>query len=187
MKRLALAAALAAALPVAAQQETYTIDSNHTFPTYEVKHFGMSTQRGMFTKASGKITVDRAAKKGTADVTIDMTQISTGAPKLTDHLRAADFFEAEKFPTATFKASDFKFEGDKLVAVNGDLTLKGVTKPVALKVEAFNCGNHPMNKKAMCGADLSTTIKRSDFGIKYAIPAVGEDVKVSIPVEAFKD
>ena len=100
---------------------------------------------------------------------------------------ADDFFGAEKFPTATFKGSDFKFDGDKLVSVGGNLTLKGVTKPVTLAVSAFNCGNHPMNKKAMCGADASVTIKRTDFGINYGVPALGDDVKLSIPVEAFKD
>lgn len=187
MKRLALAAALVAALPVAAQQETYIVDPDHTFPAFEVKHFGMSTQRGLFTKATGKINVDRAAKKGSADITIDMTSVSTGVAKLSDHLRAEDFFDAAKHPTATFKGNDFRFEGDKLVAVSGDLTLRGVKLPVTLKVEAFNCGNHPMNKKVMCGADVTTTIKRSDFGIKYAIPAVSDEVKLSIPVEAYKD
>jgi polyisoprenoid-binding protein YceI len=187
MKHLALAAVLAAALPASAQQETYSIDPAHTVPLFEVKHFGMSTQRGFFNKASGKITVDRAAKTGNADIAIDVGSVSTSVPKLADHLRSEDFFDAAKFPTATFKGSDFKFEGDKLVAVNGDLTLRGVTKPVTLKVDAFNCGAHPVNKKTMCGADVTTTIKRSDFGVKFGIPAVGDDVKLSIPVEAFKD
>lgn len=187
MKRLALAAALAAALPVFAQVETYTIDPAHTVPAFEVKHLGMSTQRGFFNKATGKISIDRAAKKGNADIAIDMTSIATSVPKLGDHLRSEDFFDSAKYPTATFKGTEFKFDGDKLVGVNGDLTMRGVTKPVSLKVEAFNCGNHPMMKKPMCGADISATIKRSDFGVKYGIPAVGDDVKVSIPVEAFKD
>ena len=186
MKRLILAASLAAALPVLAQ-ETYTVDARHTFPQFEVKHFGMSTQRGLFNKTTGKITLDRAAKKGAADITIDMASIVTGDGKLSDHLRAADFFDVEKHPTGRFKSSEFKFDGEKLVSVNGELTLLGVTKPVTLVVNQFNCGTHPMNKKAMCGADASTTIKRSDFGIKYAIPAVSDDVKLSIPIEAYKD
>lgn len=188
MKRIALAALLAAsfALPAAAQ-ETYTVDARHTFPLFEVSHFGMSKQRGMFSKVTGKITLDRAAKKGSADITLDMSAIAVGEPKLADHLRNEDFFDVAKFPTATFKSTDFKFDGDKLVAVNGDLTLRGITKPVSLKVEAFNCGNHPMNKKAMCGAEATATIKRTDFGIKYAVPAVSDDVKLEIPIEAFKD
>lgn len=186
MKQLILAAAVAVALPAAAQ-ETYSVDARHTFPVFEVKHFGMSTQRGTFTKVSGKITLDMAGRKGTADITLDMTGIQTGEPKLVEHLKAADFFEVEKYPTATFKSSNFKFEGDKLTAITGDLTLKGVTKPVTLTVTAFNCGPHPMSKKPMCGADATTTIKRSDFNVKYAIPAVADEVKLSIPVEATKD
>ncbi len=188
MKKSILIAAIAAAaaLPAAAQ-ETYTLDARHTFPVFEVSHFGMSTQRGMFNKATGKITIDRAGKKGSADITLDMASVTAGDAKLIDHLKSEDFFDVAKFPTATFKSSNFKFEGDKLVSVAGDLTLKGVTKPVTLTVTAFNCGNHPMNKKPMCGADASTTIKRTDFGIKYAVPAVSDDVKLSIPVEAFKD
>jgi len=188
MTKTTLAAALAAALalPVAAQ-ETYSVDARHTFPVFEVSHFGMSSQRGMFNKTTGKIVIDRAGKKGSADITLDMTGITAGDAKLVDHLKAEDFFDVAKFPTATFKSSNFKFEGDKLVAVSGDLTLKGVTKPVTLTVTSFQCGNHPMNKKPMCGADASTTIKRTDFGIKYAVPAVSDDVKLSIPVEAFKD
>jgi len=186
MKRLLIAAALAAALPVAAQ-ETYTVDAGHTVPAFEVKHLGMSTQRGLFTKASGKITIDRTARKGNADITIDMTSVSTSVPKLNDHLKSDDFFGAEKFPTATFKGSDFKFDGDKLVSVGGNLTMKGVTKPVTLAVSAFNCGNHPMLKKPMCGADASVTIKRSDWGMKYALPALADEMTLRINVEALKD
>ena len=188
MKRLVLAAALAVtfALPAAAQ-ETYTVDARHTFPVFEVSHFGMSKQRGMFSKVTGKIMIDRAGKKGSADITIDMAALAVGEPKLGDHLRNEDFFDVAKHPTATFKSSNFKFDGDKLVSVAGDLTLRGITKPVTLTVEAFNCGSHPMNKKAMCGAEATTTIKRTDFGIKYAVPAVSDDVKLMIPIEAFKD
>lgn len=187
MHKLFLAVALAAALPAVAAPETYTIDGRHTFPTFEVNHFGVSTQRGMFTKVAGKITVDRAAKTGNVDVTIDTGSVVTGIQGLTDHLKGEDFFNAAKFPTATFKGDKWRFEGDKPVAVEGNLTLNGVTKPVTLTIASANCRDHPMNKKPMCGADATTTIKRSEFGIKYALPAVGDDVKLSIPVEAFKD
>ncbi len=186
MKRFAAAATLAVALPVAAQ-EIYAVDADHTYPSFEVLHLGMSLQRGQFTKVTGKITLDRAAKKGAADITLDMSGILTGNTKLADHLRAADFFEVEKFPTATFKANDFRFEGDKLAAVAGELTLKGVTRPVTLTVTGFNCGAHPFNKKAMCGANATATLRRSDFGVKYALSAVGDEVRLSIPVEAYRD
>ena len=180
MHKLLFAAGLAATLPAVAAPETYTIDGRHTFPTFEVSHFGISTQRGMFTKVSGKITVDRAARTGNVDVTIDTTSVVTGLQGLTDHLKAEDFFNTARFPTATYK-------GDRPTAVEGNLTLNGVTRPVTLAITAASCRDHPMNKKPMCGADATTTIKRSDFGIKYALPAVGDDVKLSIPVEAFRD
>ena len=187
MKRMLVLAFAAVPAFALAQQEVYTIDPDHTIPAFEVKHFGMSTQRGLFTKANGKVALDRTAKKGNADVRIDMTAVTTAVPKLADHLRSEDFFDAAKYPTAIFKGSDFKFDGDKLVAVGGELTLHGVTRPVTLSVAEFNCGNHPLTKKAMCGADLSATIKRSDFGVKAYVPAVGDDVKLSISVEAYRD
>lgn len=187
MKSVVLAAVAAALTLHAAAQEVYTVDPAHTFPAYEVKHFGMSTQRGLFTKANGRIALDRAGKRGTADITVDMGSVWTAVPKLTDHLRSEDFFDVAKFPTATFKGDDFKFDGDKLVAVSGDLTLRGVTKPMTLTVNAMNCGPNPVTKKMMCGADLSTTIKRSDFGIKAYVPAISDEVKLSIPVEAYRD
>ncbi len=186
MKKLLLAAALAAVSATAAAQ-TYTIDARHTYPTFEVNHFGVSTQRGMFTKVSGKFTVDRAAKTGSVDVTIDTTSVATGLQGLTDHLKAEDFLNVAKFPTATFKGDKVRFDGDRPVAVDGELTLLGVTRPVTLALSTFTCRDHPANKKPMCGGDATTTIKRSDFGIKYAIPAVSDDVKLSIPVEAFRD
>ena len=185
----ALAAALAAAfvLPAAAQVETYTIDPRHTFPAFEVSHFGMSLQRGRFNKTSGKITVDKAAKTGSVDVTIDAASVDTGEPKLGDHLRNQDFFNAAVHPTITFKGTKFTFDGDKVKSVEGELTMLGVTKPVTLTAQHFNCGNHPMNKKAMCGAEFTTTIKRTDWGMKYAVPAVADDVLLRINVEAFRD
>jgi polyisoprenoid-binding protein YceI len=188
MKRTLLAAAIAAlALPAAAQVETYTIDPRHTFPAFEVSHFGMSLQRGRFNKTSGKITVDKAAKTGSVDVTIDAASVDTGDAKLGDHLRNQDFFNAAAHPNLTFKGTKFNFEGDKVKSVDGELTILGVSKPVTLTAQHFNCGNHPMNKKAMCGAEFTTAIKRSDWGMKYAIPAVADDVMLRINVEAYKD
>jgi polyisoprenoid-binding protein YceI len=188
MKRALAAAVFAAfALPAAAAPETYTIDSRHTFPSFEVMHFGMSIQRGSFNKTSGKINVDREAKTGSVDVTIDAASVSTNEPKLGDHLRNQDFFNATAHPTITFKGTRFNFDGDKVKSVDGELTMLGVTKPVTLTAQHFNCGNHPMNKKAMCGAELTTTIKRSDWGMKYAVPAVADDVLLRINVEAYKD
>jgi polyisoprenoid-binding protein YceI len=181
-----LCSALVAGTAVAAP-ESYTIDSGHTFPSFEVNHLGFSTQRGRFDNSSGKITLDREAKTASVEITIDAKSIDTGNAKLEDHLRNADFFDTEKHPTITFKSTGAKFSGDTLTALDGNLTLKGTTKPVTLNVANFKCGEHPFNKKKMCGAEASATIKRSDFGVRYGLPAVGDDVKLMIQVEAFKD
>jgi polyisoprenoid-binding protein YceI len=190
MRLIAFAPALAAlvtALPAAAEIQTYTIDPAHTRPTYEVIHLGYSLQRGRFNKTSGKITVDTTAKTGSADITIDATSIDSGVPKLDEHLKSEDFFNVAKNPTITFKAVNFAFDGERVKNVAGDLTMNGVTKPVTLTANLFQCAPHPMNKKPQCGGDFITTVKRSDFGIKYGIPAVGDDVTLRIPVEAIRE
>ncbi|MGZ5036021.1 MAG: YceI family protein [Usitatibacter sp.] len=190
MKRIALApaiAVLATALPAAAEMQSYTIDPLHTKPTYDVMHLGYSIQRGRFDKTSGKIMLDTAAKKGSADVTIDAASVDSGVPKLDEHLKGADFFNVAQHPTITFKSSSFAFDGDNVKSVTGELTMNGVTQPVTLTANLFKCAPHPVTKKAQCGGDFQTTVKRSEFGIKYGIPLVADDVTLHIPVESVKD
>ena len=148
---------------------------------------GFSTQRGRFNKSAGKIVVDTAAKSGSVDLTIETASIDMGLEKWDEHMRSPDFFDAAKHPTMTFKSSKLKFDGDKIVGADGDFTLLGVTKPMSLALSGFRCGEHPMLKKTVCGLDASATIKRSDFGMKYGVPAIGDDVKLIVPVEAIKD
>lgn len=166
---------------------TYTIDSTHTFPSFEIGHMGFSTQRGRFNKTTGTIVLDRAAKKASVDISIDANSISTGLEKLEAHLRAEDFFDVAKYPTITFKSTGATFKGDKLATVSGDLSMHGVTKPVTLTVTAFHCGHNPVYKKDACGADAVTTLKRSDFGINYALPAVSDEIKLLMQIEAHKN
>jgi polyisoprenoid-binding protein YceI len=173
--------------PALAATESYTIDPKHTLPSFEINHLGFSTQRGRFNGTSGAITLDREAKRGTVLVTIDTGSVDTGVAKLEEHLRGEDFFNIAKFPAMTFKSNTLKFSGDTPVAADGELTLLGVTKPVTLTITSFRCAQHPIAKKEACGADATATIKRSDFGMKYALPAVGDEVKLVINVEAFKD
>jgi polyisoprenoid-binding protein YceI len=180
-------AALLTALPAAAAMETYTVDPAHTLPTYEISHFGYSMQRGRFDKTSGKIMIDTAAKKGSADITIDAASIDSGVPKLDEHLKGEDFFDVAKYPQITFKSDRFTFDGDKVTSATGDLTLHGVTRPVTLKANVSQCADNPMLKRKQCGADLVTTIKRSDFGMKTYLPALGDEVTLRIPVESTKD
>jgi polyisoprenoid-binding protein YceI len=167
--------------------DEYTIDSNHTFPVFEVNHLGFSTQRGRFNKTTGKIVLDVPAKQGSVDLTIDAASLDMGFTTWDQHMAAEGFFNPEKFPTITFKSNKLIFEGDKVVAAEGDFTLLGVTKPIRLTVSNFRCGPHPFNKKEMCGADISTIIKRSDFGMAKSIPAVSDEVKIYSPVEAVKN
>ena len=190
MKKLfasfALAAAAAAPSLNAVAADTYAIDSFHTFPSFEVNHLGFSTQRGRFDKTSGTVVLDTAAKKGSIDLTIDVTSLNMGFPVWNEHMAAEGFFNTAKFPTITFKSNKLIFDGDKVVGAEGDFTLLGVTKPVKLAVSNFKCGDHPFTKKALCGADISTTIKRSDFGMTKALPAVGDEIKIFSAVEAYK-
>ena len=185
--RIAVASiALCVALPVAA--ETYTLDPVHSEVSFETEHLGFSHPVGTFVKSTAKATIDRTAKTGTVDVTIDPASVRThDSTRLDAIVKGEKFFNVEKYPTITFKSSDFKFDGDRLVAVNGELTLLGVTKPVTLSVDHFRCGANPYNKKPMCGGDASATIKRSEWGMTGGLPyAPADEVKVLIPFEAYQ-
>jgi polyisoprenoid-binding protein YceI len=188
IKQFVAATAAAIVAIGAAAQETYNIDPVHSQPNFEVQHMGFSIQRGSFTKSTGKVTIDRAAKKGSIEVTIDATSIRTIDPRLDTHVKSPDFFNVEKYPTITFKSTDLVFDGDRVVEVNGELTLLGITKPVVLKITNEHCGEHPINKRPMCGAEATTMVKRSEWGMKYGLPrAVGDDVRIVIPIEAYKE
>lgn len=188
MKKTALGLIFAALTgPAFAATESFTIDPTHTWPYFEINHLGFSTQHGRFNKTSGKITLDREARKGSVEVNIDTASIDMGLEKWNTHMRSDDFFNVEMFPRMTFRSDKFVFDGDKPVAAEGSLTLLGITKPVSLKLSGFTCGTHPINKKSLCAADISTTIKRSEWGMTKYVPGVSDEVRISIPVEAFKD
>lgn len=187
MKTKLLAAVLAVGMSASSfAADTYVLDSAHTYPTFEINHLGYSTTRGRFDKTEGKIMLDMAARTGSLDATIYTGSLSTGFDKRDAHVKSEDFFNVEKFPTVAVKANKFVFNGDVLVAAEGTLTILGVTKPVKLDVSNFKCGAHPMSKKAMCGAEVRTTIKRSDFGMTTFLPAIGDEVKIMVQVEAAK-
>jgi len=176
------------ALPLSAfAADSYTIDPLHTYPRFRINHLGFSTMQGRFDKTTGKVTLDRAAKTGSVELAIETASVSTGFVKRDDHLKSPDFFNAAEFPTITYKSTAIHFKGDTPSSVEGNLTISGVTKPVTFTIDAFNCGANPMNKKEECGADASADIKRSDFGVKYGVPNIGDDVKLVLEIEAIKD
>ena len=171
MKKLSIIAAGALALGLSAgamAADTYQLDPNHTYPSFEADHFGgVSTWRGKFNKSSGMVVLDRAAKTGTVDVTIDVSSVNTGNPKLDEHLQKPEFFDVAKYPTAVYKGTSIKFDGDTPSEVIGTLTMHGVTKPVNLKIEHFKCFVNPMMKKEVCGVEATTTFDRGDFGMDW--------------------
>ena len=188
---LLLTLLLTISLPLAAQAaDSYTIDPEHSFPHFSVNHLGFSTLQGRFDKTSGKATLDIAGKKGSGELNVEAASVSTGFVKRDAHLRSSDFFNAAEFPMVTFKSTTFKFNGDKPESIEGNLTLLGVTKPVKLTINSFHCGFDPMDpfkKREKCGGDISAQIKRTDFGMKFGVPAVGDDIKLVFEIEAIKD
>lgn len=165
--------------------ETYTIDSKHTFPSFEISHIGFSTQRGRFDHTNGTIKLDAKNEEGLIAVKIDANSIDTGLAELEAKLKEAEFFNTAQFPTITFNSTKVKFTGDTPIATEGTMTLLGISKPVLLVIENFHCGIHPMSKRNVCGADASGMIKRSDFGMTAFLPLIGDEVKLKIQVEAF--
>ncbi len=167
--------------------QSYTVDPRHTHVTWSVNHFGASTFRGKLNKTSGKVVLDSAGKTGSVEIVVDPTGSLSGDERLDKHLQTEDFFNPAKFATATFKSTRVEFSGNAPSKIDGNLTLLGVTRPLTLTVISFNCKLHPMLKKDFCGADATATIKRSDWGMKFLVPNIGDDVKLDIAIEAIKD
>ena len=183
----ALAFAAIVSTPALAAPETYAVDSTHTFPRFSYSHFGYSTQLSRFDKTSGKVVFDKDAKTGSVDIVIDMKSVDTGFPTFNEHIQGEDFLDTGKFPTATFKSTKVIFDGDKPTAVEGNLTIKGVTKPVTLTLTSFQAMPHPMLKKDAIGANAWTTVKRSEFNAGKYAPYVGDDVRIDVAIEAIKE
>ena len=188
MTKTLLACLIAAGAGAAhAESATYAIDPNHTFVIFEANHMGTSTLRGRFDKKEGSVTLDKAGKSGKADITIDAASIDTGVPALDTKLKSKDFFDAADFGTAKFSADKFAFNGDKVSAVSGTLTLLGKTRPVTLKATHFNCYINPMLKRETCGGDFETTIARTQYGMSYGLDyGLPDNIHLLIQIEAVK-
>ncbi|HTD72240.1 MAG TPA: YceI family protein [Steroidobacteraceae bacterium] len=186
MNRIVLAslAALLGASAFAAPV-TYTLDPSHTYPSFAADHFGgLSVWRGKFDATSGKVVYDKDAKSGSIEVTVDMSSVDFGMPKLNEHAKSAEIFDATKYPTATYTGKFTKFTGATPTEAEGTLTMHGVTKPVTLKIDSFKCMQNPMSKKEVCGADASATLNRAEFGVNFGEKfGFKQEVKLQIQVE----
>ena len=188
-KSLIASAVLATVLSATAHAEavTYAIEPTHTFATFEIGHFGVSTNRGRFDKKEGTVVLDQIGRNGKVEITIDTTSVSTGTSNFDKHLQSEDLFNTAKFPTMKFVSDKFTFDGDKVTAVSGNLTLLGKTAPVTLKANRFGCYMSPMIKREVCGGDFETTIDRTAFGMNYGVVwGFPKDVRIVIQVEAVK-
>jgi polyisoprenoid-binding protein YceI len=192
MNYAALCALLAMSGLASASPVTYTIDPNHTHPEFEADHLGgVSTWRGIFKRTSGTVILDETARAGTIDVTVDIASVEFGNDKLNEEAvnsTAPPIFEAQKYPTAHYKGTLGGFIDGSPTTVTGLLTLHGITKPVALRINSFKCAlDLPATQKQVCGADAVGTFNRADFGItigqKYGFKM---DVTLHIQVEAFR-
>lgn len=169
-----------------AQAADYAIDPTHTFVTFEVTHFGTSTNRGRFDKKEGTVSFDRAAKTGKVDISFEVASVNTGTAAFDKHLQSADFFNAAQFPKARFVSDRFVFNGDQVSEVQGQFTLLGKTLPLTLKASRFNCFNHPMLKREVCGGDFEGVLDRAAHGMTYGVPGIPKDVRLVVQVEAIK-
>jgi len=170
-------------LPLMAASASFIPNADHTFVRFSYDHLGFSTQESRFDKTTGTVTYDPAAKTGAVDLTIDTKSVDTGSELFNGHIQATDFLNTAQFPTATFRSTSVKFDGDKPVSITGNLTIKGITKPVTLTVTSFKHGPN-MQKKDSIGANATGTIKRSDFDMGKYTPLVGDDVTLTIAIEA---
>jgi len=179
-------ATLACAATAFAAPVSYQVDPAHTYPSFEADHMGISVWRGKLNKSRGTVSLDKADGSGQVDITIDLASIDFGQDQLNAWARGAEFFNVKKYPKATYKGRfDGAAAGGMPTQVLGDLTLHGVTKPVALKLNGLKCMPHPMLKREMCGADAIASFNRDEFGLDMG-KAYGfkMDVTLRIQVEA---
>ncbi|MBF5007006.1 YceI family protein [Diaphorobacter caeni] len=170
-----------------AQTATYAIDPSHTFATFEISHFGASVNRARFDKKEGSVQLDKTAKTGKVELTLHIDSVNSGTAPFNKHLQSSEIFDVEKFPTAKFVGDKFTFDGDKVVSVSGEMTIKGKTQPVTFKANQFSCYDNPMLKREVCGGDFETTIDRTAFGVDYGVQyGFPKNVRIVAQIEAVK-
>ncbi|CAM4360387.1 Polyisoprenoid-binding protein [Bordetella tumbae] len=186
VRALTFACTIALSAAAAAEPVTYDLDPDHTYPSFEADHMGgLSTWRGKFNRSSGTVVLDRAARTGSIDVTVDMKSVDFGHDEMNKHAMAADILDVERYPTAVFKGKFTEFDGDVPDKAHGELTMHGVTRPITLDIDDFKCIMHPMTKREACGADVSAELNRADYGIDFALNmGFKPEVELKIQVEA---
>lgn len=188
MKRLVFATLLGCAAAASAQEQAYRIDPEHTFPTYAIEHFGVSLQRGRFDSTQGRIILNPTAKTGSVEIVIEAASVSTGVQKLDRSLRGEDWFDARRNPKIIYRASTVRFADEQPVAIEGELTMRGVTRPLTLEVSRFRCTVHPLAGGKRCGALARAMVRRSDYELgRPRPPLLGDEVELTITVEAVLD
>jgi len=182
---LALAASAILCSPALAEASSWEIDPAHTAIEFSVRHMMVSTVKGQFEKVQGTVELDdKDVSKSVVRVTVDLASVNTHEPKRDGHLKSPDFFDVANYPTATFKSTKVTFEGDKPVSIEGNLTIKGITRPVTLQVTHFVNMAHPMLKKDAIGAGATAVIRRTEFNAGKYAPNVGDEVTLDIALEA---
>lgn len=163
----------------------YRIDPTHTYASFEIDHLGFSTQRGQFNRTSGHIEFDPEAQNGAIDIRIDAASLDTGLTLRDDVLRGEDWFNTRAFPDILFRSKRLVFSDSRLTAVEGEIVMLGEIRPIRLEVSRMKCGFNLANRKRGCGADVTGSLRRSDFGLNNGIPLIGDEVRLRIQVEAY--
>jgi len=168
--------------------DRFTLDPEHTFPSFEIRHQKVSLLRGKFNRSGGRVALDaQNPAENLIEVIVDASSGDTGHDELNRKLLGSNFFDTARFPEIRFVARDVTFNNGIPVSAQGELTMLGVTRPVVLEIREFNCGRQFPTFRSFCGADVHTTIQRSDFGMNYGIPLIGDEVKLAIEVEGFRE
>lgn len=167
--------------------DRYVVDPDHTFSSFEYRHWGLSLQRGRFDKNTGSIEIDNENKTGSLQITIDAESINTGSDLFNRVLRSENFFDVAKYPKIQFQSDKLVFTEDKLTQVEGELTIKDVKRTVIVDISHFECRFMIIYFRQACGANGSTKILRSDFGVGRYVPFVSDEVTLSFSVEAIRE
>lgn len=187
MKIPALFASLLLSVAGPALAVTYVIDGSHTYPVFEIDHLGFSIQRGQFDETSGIIELDELAQSGRIEVKINTASLDSGHTERDGILKGPEWFDAARYPLMTYQSNRLLFQNGRLAQVEGELSLRGVTRPLRLDILRYKCGLNLAARKRGCGADASALLKRSDFGMRTGLPFVGDEVRLLIQIEAYAE